>query len=837
MDALQDTKLVKEKPKENATSAPPTGQSQGAHSEGLPHSGAMGPPDSAPQEGRIGRGDTRKGVPEESKHAESRIRVITLEAARLRKELRDSEAKRQRAVDKCKEYEEKNRWGERAISELRYSNKQLQGELKLASEAAAASATRNRAALASLRAGLGAVEQAVAERAAKSHTQLQGLFTALQGLQRLVLQRASVPGSDMLEAQRLFAELVHGLGALGSLIGGGLHPLIPPQSASEPPTPAAPPLALKEQSANVALAAELVVLKQRMSSVEAERVRLSAEATSLREELARERTGEGAKAAALIPQYRMAVVKARAQASALRERLAEGAKERAALREEVESAQKALRESSSAQEVEQQREALQSARALSEAAAARQQLEADLQVLRKRLARLEADAERWTKEREALLVRSGELEQRCKQHSRTIRDLRALIADQRADAQFALEIVSKRPKIFFFPPQHSTLETTSPRPATASAVHETLGRSQTWLNEHAVNGNGQAGNGFENGLGAGLDWTSSGERSSEFAGKGRERHRYHRSRRRGDRKTGRDEGYASVPNPSHQHGLRRDEQGARPGGYDGSAPNPGFERGLRREGNEVEVDGYRAVGVKGGLGTENRNNEGNGLLPAGVMPSGFGHTDFHKIGGPVIEGRDGDSLPPEAGGLRKGHGLGPSSVGVSSKPEEWNGVNNRLSEAKASSGKPNGGILAEGLLDDLLLTETESERDLLGKINGGSLKAGNRSGVSPVSQSLPAGQWPSRGLEATAAAYAQPISNKVVGDRDRNEGVTLQNDGGLMGENGELGRRESESDTGVWKGAAAAAGSEELQKGMAALDREIADLQTSLQAASWRLQE
>lgn len=64
------------------------------------------------------------------------------------------------------------------------------------------------------RAGLGAVEQAVAERAAKSHTQLQGLFTALQGLQRVVLQRATVPAGDLLEVQRLFAEIVHGLGSL-----------------------------------------------------------------------------------------------------------------------------------------------------------------------------------------------------------------------------------------------------------------------------------------------------------------------------------------------------------------------------------------------------------------------------------------------------------------------------------------------------------------------------------------------------------------------------------------------------------------------------------------------
>lgn len=60
---------------------------------------------------------------------------------------------------------------------------------------------------------------------------------------------------------------------------------------------------------------------------------------------------------------------------------------------------------STSQEAEQQREALQNAHALSEAAAARQQLEAELQIARKRLARLEGDAERWRKEREALLVR------------------------------------------------------------------------------------------------------------------------------------------------------------------------------------------------------------------------------------------------------------------------------------------------------------------------------------------------------------------------------------------------------------------------------------------------
>jgi hypothetical protein len=69
-----------------------------------------------------------------------------------------------------------------------------------------------------------------------------------------------------------------------SLIGGGLHSLIPPKRNSGLPAAASPP-PMKEQAAHVALAAELLVLKQRMSSLESERARLSAEAASLREEV------------------------------------------------------------------------------------------------------------------------------------------------------------------------------------------------------------------------------------------------------------------------------------------------------------------------------------------------------------------------------------------------------------------------------------------------------------------------------------------------------------------------------------------------------------------------
>lgn len=372
---------------------------------------------------------------------------------------------------------------------------------------------------------------------------------------------------------------------------------------------------------------------------------------------------------------------------------------------------------------------------------------------------------------------------------------------------------------------------TPPRPATASAVYENLGRSQTWLNERAVEGTGQGRNGFENKLGAGLDSTSSAE--------GRERHWYHRSRRRGDKKKGRDDGYVSVPNPGHQHGLRRDEQGAGLDEYKGSVPNPGSEHGLRRDGYEDKVDAYRQDEVNGRLGADTRSNEGIRSAPAGVMPSGFVHDIAPDVNrGPENRRRDVDRLSPVDGGLQKDHGLGPNGAGISSKAKEWTGVNSRLKEVNASAGRPNGGIHTEGLLDDLLLTETESERDLLrvGNNKGGSHEIGDRLGVPPVSQLLPAGQWPSRGLEQTAAAYAQPITNKVVGNQNRNEGVMRLDDGGLMGDNGGFGGRESGSEIGVWKGAAAAAGSEELQKGMAALDREIADLQTSLQAASWRLQ-
>jgi hypothetical protein len=87
--------------------APPdqAGLEQGNQAETLQQPHEMGPHQSEPQEesmaGRNGRAVLlNKTIPEESKRAESRIRVITLEAARLRKELRESEAKRQRAGTK-----------------------------------------------------------------------------------------------------------------------------------------------------------------------------------------------------------------------------------------------------------------------------------------------------------------------------------------------------------------------------------------------------------------------------------------------------------------------------------------------------------------------------------------------------------------------------------------------------------------------------------------------------------------------------------------------------------------------------------------------------------------
>lgn len=81
------------------------GFEQGNQSETSQQPNEMGPHQSEPQEEsraeRYGRADLlNKTIPEESKRAESRIRVITLEAGRLRKELRESEAKRQRAGTK-----------------------------------------------------------------------------------------------------------------------------------------------------------------------------------------------------------------------------------------------------------------------------------------------------------------------------------------------------------------------------------------------------------------------------------------------------------------------------------------------------------------------------------------------------------------------------------------------------------------------------------------------------------------------------------------------------------------------------------------------------------------
>lgn len=407
-----------------------------------------------------------------------------------------------------------------------------------------------------------------------------------------------------------------------------------------------------------------------------------------------------------------------------------------------------------------------------------------------------------------------------------------------------------------------------PRPATASAVYErdesrfgdADGRRRTGLRDGLENGKGHErnvlGDGLESGngqgrleLGDGLEHRNGQERngletspsttggSSVFGEKTRRRHHHHRSRRRRERGMGQKDGYVSVPHESgNMHGLTLDEHRLRVDNQVSAA-----EQRSGVDNHSRGVDNNRL-----GAGGHGSREEGNWSAPRGSIREGLGGENIPSVNGRHKDGTgERNCFSSQSRTAFPGLQRGPASSKVEGRlkphgivdvrPELRDGVNNRNGEVKDLGLGPSGAGHTRGVLDDLLLTETESELGI-GLSNGRVTNLGDRIGSAPANRLPPAGQWPSRGLEEIAAAFWQPTLVRAgdITGRDQNEGFARQEAPELAGASGQ--KQDAVSQYEVWKTGAAAAGSEELQKGMAVLDQEIADLQSSLQAASWRLQ-
>jgi hypothetical protein len=486
-------------------------------------------------------------------------------------------------------------------------------------------------------------------------------------------------------------------------------------------------------------------------------------------------------------------------------------------------------------------------------------------------------------------VRSGELEQQCKAHRRTIRELRAILSDQREDAQSALDMVSKRPRNFFsgpMLPKPLNPSSTLPRPATASAEYkrdesrfgDADGRRRTGLRDGLENGKGHERNvlrdGLENekghegnvlrdglesgngqgrlGLGDGSEHRNGQERdrlrngletspsttggSSVFGEKTRRRHHHHRSRRRREKGMGQKDGYVSVPlETGNIHELLVDEHRLR---VDNQVSAAEQRSGVDNHRLGVDTNRLGAVGhgSRGGTWSAPRRSIPEGLGGEHIPGVNTGREDgmgqrnaFASQSRTAVPGLQRGPASSKVEGRLKPDGI------VDGRPELRDGVINRNGEVEDLGLGPSGADHTRGVLDDLLLTETESELGI-GLSSGRVTNLGDRIGYAPANRPPPAGQWPSRGLEEMAAAFSQPTLVRA-GDsngRDQNEGFARQEAPELAGASGQ--KQDAVSQYEVWKTSAAAAGSEELQKGMAVLDQEIAHLQSSLQAASWRLQ-
>jgi hypothetical protein len=411
-----------------------------------------------------------------------------------------------------------------------------------------------------------------------------------------------------------------------------------------------------------------------------------------------------------------------------------------------------------------------------------------------------------------------------------------------------------------------------PRPATASAVYErdesrfgdADGRRRTGLRDGLENGKGHERNVFGDGLesgsgqgrlgfGDGLEHGNGQERnrlrkgletspstsggSSVFGEKTRRRQHHHRSRRRRDKGMDQKDGYVSVPaETGNIHGLRLDEHRLR---VDNEVSAAEQRSGV--DNRRLGVDNNRL-----GDGGHGSREGGTRSAPRGSIPECSGGEYIPGVN--VGRADDRGETNAFASQLRtafRGLQRGPASTKAEGRlkpdgiddgrPELRDGVNIRNGEVEDLGLDPSGARHHQGVLDDLLLTETESELET-GLSNGRVTNLGDRIDYAPANQPPPAGQWPSRGLEETASAFSQPVLLRAgdITGRDQNEGFARQEAPELAGAGGQ--KQDAVSQYEVWKTGAAVAGSEELQNGMAVLDQEIADLQSCLQAASWRLQ-
>eukprot|EP00898_Chlorokybus_atmophyticus_P007962 jgi/Chlat1/8167/Chrsp76S07649 len=396
------------------------------------------------------------------------VRALAIEAASAREELRRSEKRRAHstarhvdgasaaAVAVCQELESKCAALEKDANELKYSNTQLRKELQATGEAAASAAARNRSALGVLRSGLAAVEETVARRSALGFQHLQAVFASLQQLQGLLLSPAvslSVPAASA-QARSVLSESFSRLSALSNALGG------------QPDTVRGdPPALLTASGRNNNNNKDGVgveggrdghgygevgsVAERKLAEMEREKGRLSTQLAEAQAELARMREGgagnnttassEAAAAASqLLPQYRAALVRSRAQCAAMRERLAEAERARRAARQEMEMMQRLIRQ----RELEKVAEVSEVAKRA--ATEQQHQYSQDLQVLRQKLMHGDEAYRRLKLDHQALQVHAAELEENVEQLRATVSELQVTVSEQRADIRAALEMVMSR---------------------------------------------------------------------------------------------------------------------------------------------------------------------------------------------------------------------------------------------------------------------------------------------------------------------------------------------------------------------------------------------------------
>lgn len=339
--------------------------------------------------------------------ADTKVRALTREVATLREDLRREIKRRERAVQKCKQYQDAQGAAEQEAKELRDANIILLEELTSTQEAARKAAESSRQTLGSLQEGLAAVEQSVNARCRQGLERVDEAFSCVQLLHRFLfspgcsppVQRALAQWAQT-EVSQLLGDTLSALSSLRSSLGGDQ------QYASSP---------------------------EAIRSPAAKRAGLMYNSNGLKHSMDSD------------PEARIALAQAKAQIASLTSIAKQATEEKQMLQKSLNDLEHFMDQQYKQEREAHKRQEEASLTTITDLEAQRLQLKNDIDTLSRRCHHAESSCEKLSQEVELLQSQLSARDRKIADQRAHINALTGALSEQHSDIKSALDLVTRRP--------------------------------------------------------------------------------------------------------------------------------------------------------------------------------------------------------------------------------------------------------------------------------------------------------------------------------------------------------------------------------------------------------